>query len=227
MASDQSIRITDTGPLLVTGGVPLVRRAQAETIHGEPVEWDTLPLADAFLPENPERYALCRCGHSSQKPFCDGTHANTPSFDPALTASREFRTSREQVQTAGDGTLADDQTMCADAGYCGTRFTNVWDMAGDLSDPEVRARFLRMVESCPSGRIVFRDAAGRDLEPEFAAGIAVVPNGPLWVRGRVVIESADRAPFETRNRVTLCRCGASQNKPFCDGAHKSVGFKAD
>ncbi len=49
-------------------------------------------------------------------------------------------------------------------------------------------------------------------------------SGPLWVRGGIPVVSADGTPYEVRNRVTLCRCGASQNKPFCDGSHASIGF---
>jgi CDGSH-type Zn-finger protein len=48
---------------------------------------------------------------------------------------------------------------------------------------------------------------------------------PIWVRGGICIESADGTPYEVRNRVTLCRCGASANKPFCDGQHAAVGFE--
>jgi CDGSH-type Zn-finger protein len=52
-----------------------------------------------------------------------------------------------------------------------------------------------------------------------------VDNGPLWVRGGVSVEAADGFEYEVRNRVTLCRCGQSNNKPFCDGSHWDVGFK--
>ena len=51
-------------------------------------------------------------------------------------------------------------------------------------------------------------------------------SGPIWVKGGIPIESADGTEYETRNRVTLCRCGQSKNKPFCDGAHISIGFKS-
>jgi CDGSH-type Zn-finger protein len=69
------------------------------------------------------------------------------------------------------------------------------------------------------------------MEPELADSVALVEDpakgvsGPVWVRGAVAIESADGKPYEARNRVTLCRCGKSANKPFCDGNHISVGFK--
>lgn len=44
-------------------------------------------------------------------------------------------------------------------------------------------------------------------------------SGPLWVRGEIDLESADGTKYEKRNRMTLCRCGRSENKPFCNGAH--------
>jgi CDGSH-type Zn-finger protein len=55
----------------------------------------------------------------------------------------------------------------------------------------------------------------------------VFRDGPLWVRGGVPVIGADGQPYETRNRVLLCRCGHSRNRPFCDGTHKTVGFTDD
>jgi hypothetical protein len=79
---------------------------------------------------------------------------------------------------------------------------------------------------CPSGRLVIYDKkTGKPIEPTFEPSIALVedPNikvsGPLWVRGGIPIKSSDGTLYETRNRVTLCRCGKSQNKPFCDSSH--------
>ena len=62
-------------------------------------------------------------------------------------------------------------------------------------------------------------------EPEYEPEIAALRNGPLWVRGRVRSSSADGEEYEVRNRQTLCRCGYSQNKPFCDGSHTLVEFR--
>jgi len=59
----------------------------------------------------------------------------------------------------------------------------------------------------------------------FEQGVVVEEDGPYWVRGGVRIESADGHVWETRNRVTLCRCGASSNKPFCDATHDEIGFR--
>ena len=49
-------------------------------------------------------------------------------------------------------------------------------------------------------------------------------SGPLWVRGGIPVVSSDGVQYEPRNRTTLCRCGASRNKPFCDGTHAAIGF---
>jgi CDGSH-type Zn-finger protein len=49
--------------------------------------------------------------------------------------------------------------------------------------------------------------------------------GPLWVRGGIPITSSDGKRLEVRNRVALCRCGASKNKPYCDGTHVSIHFR--
>ena len=69
-----------------------------------------------------------------------------------------------------------------------------------------------------------------DIEPEFAPSIGIVADpaqglaGPIWVRGGIAVTSAEGETYEVRNRVTLCRCGASANKPFCDARRASIGF---
>ena len=109
------------------------------------------------------------------------------------------------------------------AGFCGNRVSNVWKMAGTTDDTVVRAQVMAMIERCPSGALTF-EVDGEVIEPDLPVGIAVMLDGPLWVTGGIPIERADGEPMETRNRVTLCRCGASANKPLCDGSHKDVGF---
>ena len=90
----------------------------------------------------------------------------------------------------------------------------------------VKAQLAGMVSNCPSGALTFRLAgATGDLEPDLAPGVKVVDDGPLWVTGGVPVVRADGEPCETRNRVALCRCGASANKPLCDGSHAKVEFR--
>ena len=214
------IRICQDGPYEVVGSPPLVRTAQIETEFGEPIGWEEPTPIDA-----PEEFDLCRCGRSSRKPFCDASHETT-SFDGTEVADRRPRTERVRV-LKGDGVvLSDDISLCTHAGHCADRFTDVWELIRRTSDPEVRARLQHMVDLCPSGRIAH--AATTDAEPdepEFEPSIAVIRDGPLWVRGSIPVESSDGTPYEVRNRVTLCRCGRSSNKPFCDGTHKVVGFR--
>ena len=224
--ADARIRITDKGPYIVTGVPTLTKRWQAETADGEPMAWDPVGV-DGHDYETDPRFSLCRCGHSANKPFCDGTHASVEAFDPTLTALRTPSSERREATTGAGVVLTDDATLCADAGFCGTKLTSAWDMTGKTADPEVRERLARMVANCPSGRLRLQTAAGEAIEPEFAPSIATVRNGPLWVRGGIQVVAADGYEFEVQNRMTLCRCGASQNKPFCDGAHKSVEFIAD
>ena len=82
-----------------------------------------------------------------------------------------------------------------------------------------------MISLCPSGRLVETTPSGEDREPAFEPSIGVIRDGPIWVRGGIPVESADGFTYEIRNRVTLCRCGHSSNKPFCDGSHSAVGFR--
>ena len=123
--------------------------------------------------------------------------------------------------------MTDDESLCVHAGFCGTRLTNVWEMIERTSDPEVRSRLLTMVNNCPSGRLqVAPIEGGAPIEPEYEPSIATTPDGPLWVRGGIAIQAPDGYVYEQRNRVTLCRCGQSKNKPFCDGTHVETGFSA-
>ena len=83
-----------------------------------------------------------------------------------------------------------------------------------------------MIDRCPSGTLAHaRDRESQNDEPEFGKGIGVIKDGPLWIRGGIPVVSADGDAYEVRNRVTLCRCGNSGNKPFCDGSHWETGFR--
>jgi CDGSH-type Zn-finger protein len=187
--------------------------------------WEVGSTLDA-----PETYALCRCGHSSNKPFCDGTHARI-AFDGTETASRREFASEAEVTNGPTMTLYDDRSLCAYARFCDNAGT-IWKLVEQTDDGEVR-RIVAYEEShCPSGRLVIRDhETGEVLEPQLEPSISLVEDpamkcsGPIWVRGGVRIQAADGQSYEVRNRVTLCRCGESQNKPFCDGTHADVGFK--
>jgi CDGSH-type Zn-finger protein len=216
------VRISEDGPYQVIGSPPLVRTAQIETEFGEPIGWEEPTPIDA-----PLGFDLCRCGGSSRKPFCDASH-ETLGFDGQEVADRRPRAERARVLTGDGVVVTDDLSLCTHAGHCADRFTDVWEMIRETADPDVRARLQQMVAFCPSGRLAYAPTADEEpIEPEFEPSIAVVEDGPIWVRGGIPVESSDGTTYEARNRVTLCRCGHSNNKPFCDGTHKVVGFRDD
>jgi CDGSH-type Zn-finger protein len=218
--TDPKIEVQEDGPYVVSGNVTLTRTAQVETEFGEPVGW----VPDEELDEAEERYELCRCGRSGNKPFCDGSHLT--GFDGTETAERSDIADRRYEFPAGEGMVSFDLATCQHAGYCGDRFTNWRRLARRADDPAVRERLMQMVRLCPSGALEMQaDGDGEQLEPALPVSIGVVRDGPYWVRGRIPVTSADGHTYEVRNRVTLCRCGRSETKPFCDGSHTHVGFR--
>ena len=218
------VRITVDGPYLVSGALPLARQVIGANAEAESVQWQP----GATLPAQAQ-YALCRCGHSATKPYCDVTHAKV-GFDGAETASRAPYLDQAKVIKGPTMTLTDVESLCAFARFCDPN-GQVWNQVDDTQDAAVRKDFIRQTCDCPSGRLVAWDnATGIAVEPQLMPSIGLVEDpakgcaGPLWLRGGVQLVGADGFEYEVRNRMTLCRCGASQNKPFCDGSHVSAGF---
>jgi CDGSH-type Zn-finger protein len=205
--------------------VPLSQQTIVADEGGNSEAWKE---GDAF-PVQPS-YALCRCGRSNSKPFCDGTH-NKVRFDGTETASRAPYSEQAQVMQGPAHALTDAESLCAFARFCDPH-GQVWTQVEHTDEATVRANFLRQVNACPSGRLVAWDRpSGKSLEEPLPVSIGVVQDpaqgvsGPLWLRGRIPLIAADGFAYEVRNRVTLCRCGASKNKPFCDGSHAAVKFR--
>ena len=215
-----SITAAPNGPYLVSGTVPLYRRRAVHSEHGEPLTWVT---TEALEPR--ERYALCRCGESANKPYCDGTHARVgfDTLDDAVSEQASGSYDERARVLGGTGIVVrDDRSICVHAGFCGNRVDNVWKLTAKTDESTVRAQVIAMVERCPSGALTYQ-LDGADVEPLLPVAVAVISDGPLWVTGAVPISAGD-ALMEARNRVTLCRCGQSSHKPLCDGTHKEVGF---
>jgi len=175
-------------------------------------------------------YFLCRCGLSASKPFCDGSHARA-GFDGAETAGHEPYADVAQEIDGPVTVLTDAEVLCAFARFC-DRDGQVWNTVARADTDSAQAGFAAQVGQCPSGRLIAWDrGSGKALEPDLPPSILLVEDpqqgvsGPIWVRGGITVIGADGVAYEVRNRLTLCRCGASSNKPFCDGAHASIGFK--
>jgi CDGSH-type Zn-finger protein len=213
------IKICKDGPYTVYGEIPLSEQILVPDEAGLSISWKEgkkYPLQ--------EEYDLCRCGRSKNKPFCDGSHCDFP-FDGTETATREpFETHAEPRTIGPQLILTDVPVYCAVARFC-DRAGGAWDNTRASADPAAREIALQEVANCPAGRLVLHDKDGNLIEPKFEPSIGLVIDpveevpGPIWVRGGIPIESSDGYIYEVRNRVTLCRCGQSNNKPFCDGRH--------
>ena len=197
----------------------MVRKEPVMSEHGEPLAWERGEVVTSM-----PNYALCRCGRSEVKPFCDGAHLAF-NFDGNETADTGSFSERSTTYTGDSIVVKDDRSLCMHAGFCGNQVTNVWKLVAETADAQVRAQLMAMVEQCPSGALSFGlEPQGNPVEPSLPREIAVTPDGALWVSGGIPVERNDGQPLETRNRVTLCRCGHSANKPLCDGKHKEAGF---
>ncbi len=219
------ITVTTNGPYRVEGSVPLATQTIVTNVEGDSLDWRAGEPRDAGA-----TYDLCRCGGSSNKPFCDETHLRN-GFDGTETASRAPYAEQATIQRGARLHLSDAPALCASGRFCDPD-GGVWRLAARDDGASVH-RAHEEATRCPSGRLVLEDAASGDvLETPFAPSIGLVIDpaagvaGPLWVRGGIRVVSADGTTYEVRNRVTLCRCGGSGNKPFCDGTHVTLGFQA-
>ncbi len=223
-SKDKRIVISENGPYLVYGGVPL--RIQEIVANREGMSWDW-KAGKTF--ETKSDYALCRCGESKNMPFCDSSHSKN-GFDGEETASR-IPYSQEAEKIDGPTlVLSDQENLCAFARFCDPG-GKIWGLIDETDNPEARALVIREADHCPAGRLVVHDKkTHKEIEEPLEPAIGLVEDpaigcsGPLWIQGGITIESADGTRYEKRNRVTLCRCGASDNKPFCNGSHASMKF---
>jgi CDGSH-type Zn-finger protein len=222
VADEARVAVRRNGPLEVHGALRLLRTEILQTEHGEPYAWAEGP----DFPTNGSTYELCRCGASERKPFCDGACERT-GFDGTETADRGPIEARRSPWEGETVVLYDDRTLCTHAGFCTNLRTTAWALADESGDEGSYAEFVSMIHQCPSGRLAFSrkdDAEAATVEPTFEPSIGVEPDASYWLRGGIPVVSEDGTPYQVRNRQTLCRCGHSRNKPFCDGSHKSKGF---
>lgn len=148
------MRIMPDGPLYLSGDFTV-----SHTEDGVPYTLDDT------------RIALCRCGASQHRPFCDNSH--------------------RQIEFRADG-------IVPEAAY------RIQPLADPLAD---------------------------EIEPTAAAGahltITATPNGPLQLHGLIEIVDATGQTVYRGSKTALCRCGASRNRPFCDGTHTEINFRAE
>lgn len=217
------IKVIENGPYHVTGSLPMSKQIIVADKEGYSKEWKE----GWGFPEK-EEFDLCRCGHSHDKPYCDKTHKKI-GFDGTETARKGKYLECAERTEGPDLDLTDCEELCVSARFC-DRLAGTWKLTEMSDDPESRKLAIEQACNCPGGRLVALDKkTGKAIEPDLKPSIGIVEDpqvgvsGPVWVRGGVPVESADGEEYEVRNRVALCRCGRSKNKPFCDGKHRA-GF---
>lgn len=218
------IVIAPNGPYLVSGGLPLTKEVIDCQKEKDPVKW----TGGEKLPDQGS-YALCRCGHSGAKPNCDGSHLRGK-FDGTETASRKKYNEQCEKYEGPGADLTDIPKLCSAARFC-HRGGGTWKLVEQTGNPKAKELMIQECADCPSGRLVAWDKrTGKAIEPTFEPSIGIVEDsqlkvsGPIRLKGGITVVGADGKEYEVRNRMTLCRCGKSKNKPFCDGAHIAAKF---
>ena len=175
--------------------------------------------------ETKETTALCRCGQSQNKPYCDGTH-NKIGFSSENTADAG---ADKQDRYAGKMiVIHDNRALCAHVGRCTDGLPTVWRMGQepwiDPDGADVRS-VIDTIRQCPSGALSYtlvdEPAPAEAVED---CSIEVSRDGPYFVNGPVELADAPWGEGASKTRYALCRCGASKNKPFCDGSHWNIEF---
>ena len=216
---NQKISVTKNGPYLVSGKIKLQKQIITVDSNQVPVKWSKgtkYPTSKINV--------LCRCGQSKKKPFCDGTHTKIK-FNGTETADKETYLENPKKIEGPELILTDYEELCASARFC-HQAGGIWNLVPKSNDQNKKKLSFEESCNCPSGRLlIFDKQANSIIEPNLEKEIGLIEDpamgvsGPIWVRGKIAVMSAKGAIYKVRNRVTLCRCGKSKNKPFCDSSH--------
>lgn len=207
MSDDPTILARENGPLIAKNVTRLVDE-QGQDIEVKPV------------------MALCRCGHSKNKPFCDGSHKEAGFQSSGGTpegADRFFTYEGEDV------TVSFNPRLCSHAAECGRLASHIFDPAKKpwvQPDMGTVADVQAVISACPSGALQMSTTGG---VPETIVAdrpmVMMQKDGPYWLTG-VSIETDVSAEGQSAEKYVLCRCGLSGNKPYCDGSHRDAGWKS-
>ena len=169
--------------------------------------------------------ALCRCGGSANKPFCDGTHRKNGFRSERLADAA----SNERASYAGKRiTIHDNRAICAHAGACTDNLKAVFRMRAEpWIDPDGAAveEIVATIRKCPSGALSYSIDGVEHRDQERPPMVTVTDDGPYAIAGGIDLVDVPFGDGASRERYTLCRCGQSKNKPFCDGSHWNAGFR--
>lgn len=164
--------------------------------------------------------ALCRCGGSKTKPFCDGTHSKIGFTDKNLADPTK---DRRDTYAGKKITIFDNRALCAHAGYCTDGLKEVFRYGEEpwiAPDAAAVEKVIETIRKCPSGALSYAIDGVEGKAPKGPPLVTVLDNGPYAVTGGIEL-----AGDASREHYTLCRCGQSKNKPLCDGSHWDANFR--
>ena len=210
MASDTShsitIELSEDGPIIVKGNVSLAN-SKGEELGVEKVA------------------ALCRCGQSSTKPFCDGTH-NKVGFSGKREIDKPI--DKEREYTGEEISVYDNRVICSHAAECVGNLPSVFRLGESpwiAPDNVAPDELISVIKKCPSGALSYLVQGSHVRDYDRSPQINIAKNGPYNVEGNIEINIEQEMQPPSKEHYALCRCGASKNKPYCDGSHADAGFK--
>ena len=208
MGEDSKITIEprESGPLVVKGLDTL------KGVDGQPLE--VKPVL-----------ALCRCGGSKNKPFCDGSH-KTNGFDGS--SGTPAGRNRLIDYVGQEVTVTFNPLVCAHAAECARIAPNVFNSAEKpwvQPDKGSRTEIEEVIAHCPSGALALRLDSGLTHLVADRATIEVMRDGPYTVHD-AGISTPHPGEGTSPQKFVLCRCGKSGIKPYCDGTHRDQGWKS-
>lgn len=186
-------------------------------ISAEGQEFPVIQMPDGDHKTVEGNTALCRCGASKNKPFCDGSHAGI-SFD----STNKCTTNELRTSVAPDITVHFNRAICCGSATCVQNLPAVFRSEGDdwiqpagASAEEV----IATVKKCPSGALSYTTGGVTHLAEASESSIRVIKNGPYLISGLVDFEPETWCENSSQSVFALCRCGKSSNQPFCDYSH--------
>ena len=140
---------------------------------------------------------------------------------------------RKMKYTNGEITVIWEPGLCNHNGYCYTNLESVFDplerpwinMSGASTE-----EIIDTVDNCPTGALTYKrnsDVMEQSLKTERMDSVVIttVSNGPFIVKGDFVVIDKNGKELPKSDKLSLCRCGASKNQPYCDGTHAKINFK--
>jgi CDGSH-type Zn-finger protein len=174
--------------------------------------------------------ALCRCGASKNKPFCDGTHGTIGFSSENKTQDSPIIKNKRKNYVGKEITIHDNRKICSHAAECVNNLPSVFKFnARPWINPDAadKQQIINTIKKCPSGALGYSIDEVEYKDQERMSMVTVSKDGPYTITG-VIDLIGDNIQFAegfSKEHYTLCRCGASNNKPFCDGMHITINFK--